>query len=195
MIPRGHEINILFIIVWDSKILKESVYGKYSMDIKIKHRYRLKAKEIKKLSNNLKDIFEQDFFDEKNSVETADYADKKIVLVDGKPNLMFYGEKIFFTLSGLNIYKPKYFFVVVDMGAVKFVSSGADVMAPGIVDADKKIRENDIVWICDERHHKPLAIGVALMDGEQMINAKKGKSIHVFHHVGDELWNLVAKSL
>jgi len=165
------------------------------MDIKLKNRHRLKTKDIKKISDNLRNMFEQEFFNEKNSVETADYIDRKILLIDGKPNFMFHNQKIFFTLLGLNIYKPKYFYVVVDMGAVKFVTSGADVMAPGIVDADKKIKENDMVWICDEKHNKPLATGVAIIDGERMINAKKGKSATIIHHVGDSLWNFVAKSL
>ena len=81
------------------------------------------------------------------------------------------------------------------MGAIKFVINGADIMAPGIVDADNKIKENDQVWICDEKNNKPLAVGIALMTGAQMIIKKKGKAVKIIHHVGDNIWNFFAKSL
>ena len=76
-----------------------------------------------------------------------------------------------------------------------FVTNGADVMAPGIVDADIDIDENDQVWICDEVHNKPLAIGIANMTGEQMIAEKKGKAITTVHYVGDYLWKAFASML
>ena len=108
---------------------------------------------------------------------------------------MFYNNKLVFTLSGLNIYKPTNRQVVVDMGAVKFVANGADVMGPGIVDADKNIKPDDVVWICDEKNKKPLAMGLALISGEEMIQKQKGKAVAVFHYVGDVIWDFVAKSL
>ena len=42
------------------------------------------------------------------------------------------------------------------MGAVGFITKGADVMAPGITDADPMIQKDDLVWICDEKHRKPI---------------------------------------
>jgi PUA domain protein len=161
----------------------------------IKNRHRLKNKDIKKLQNELKNIFDTDFFDANSSVETGEYEGIKILFVDGEPSFMFYDGNLVFTLHGLNKFKPKKKLVVVDMGAVKFVTSGADVMAPGIVDADENIVENDQVWICDENHHKPLAVGIALMAGEQMKSGKSGKAIKTIHYVGDMLWNFPAKSL
>ena len=97
---------------------------------------------------------------------------------------------MFFTLQGLNVYKPREKRVVVDMGAVGFVTKGADVMAPGIVDSDENISEGDHVWICDERHLKPIAVGVALMNGIDMKSNNKGKSVQVIHYVGDMIWHL-----
>jgi len=165
------------------------------MSIKIKNRHRLKNKDIRKLQNELKDIFNAEFFDDKSSVETGECEGIKILFVDGEPSFMFYEGKLIFTLHGLNKFKPRQNFVVVDMGAVKFVTSGADVMAPGIVDADENIVENDQVWICDENHHKPLAVGIAIMTGEEMKAGKNGKAIKTIHYVGDMLWNFPAKSL
>lgn len=161
----------------------------------IKNRHRLKSKDIKEIQEELKKTFETIFFTEKSSVEIGDVEGYKIIFVDDEPCFMFYENKIVFTLPGINKYRPAKNFVVVDMGAVKFVTNGADVMAPGIVDADKTINENNQVWICDENHRKPLAVGIAMMSGEQMINEKRGKAIKTIHYVGDILWNLVAKSL
>jgi len=166
-----------------------------SMSIKIKNRHRLKAKDIRELKNDLKKIFNEIFFDEKSSIETGDLDGKNIIFVNGEPCFMSHENKIVFTLHGLNKYKPKKNFVVIDMGAVRFVTNGADVMAPGIVDADRDISAGDQVWICDENHHKPIAIGIALLSGEDMISQYKGKVINTIHYVGDELWNYVAKSL
>jgi PUA domain protein len=163
--------------------------------MKIKNRHRLKTKDIKKIQNELKNAFNYVFFDETSSVETGDFEGIKLIVVESEPCFMFHENTIVFTLHGLNKYKPKQNFVVVDMGAVKFVTSGADVMAPGIIDADENIVEDKQVWICDEKHHKPLAVGIAIMSGEQMIKEKSGKAIKIIHYVGDKLWNFSAKSL
>ena len=165
------------------------------MSIKIKNRHRLKSKDIRKYQDELKATFNEIFFSEKSSVETGDLDGTIIIFIDGAPYFMYNENKIVFTLHGLNKYKPKKNFVVVDMGAVKFVTNGADVMAPGIVDADKGIVEGGQVWICDETHHKPLAVGIALVNGEDMVSKSQGKVIDTIHYVGDEIWNYVAKSL
>ena len=165
------------------------------MSVKIKNRHRLKRREVRDIQNELKETFTGDFFDEKTSVETGNIKGMEIIFIDDEPCFMIYQSRIVFTLHGLLKYQPKENFVVVDMGAVRFITGGADVMSPGIVDTDKNINEGDQVWICDERHHKPLAVGIAIMNGEQMMSGEKGKSVEVIHYVGDMLWNLSAKSL
>ena len=80
--------------------------------------------------------------------------------------------------------------VTVDMGAVKFLANGADVMAPGIVAADENIEAGDIVFVVDVMHKKPLSVGEALMDGKAMVEEKKGKAIKTLHFVGDEIWKM-----
>lgn len=165
------------------------------MDHKIKNRHKIKDKDIKKIDSELFIIFNQNFLDKSSNIEIGDFLGQRVLIIDGKICFIYYNDDIFFTIHGINKYKPKNNFVVVDMGAIKFVTNGADVMAPGIVDADSNIEENDQVWICDETHKKPLAIGVALISGEQMVAQKKGKAVRVLHHVGDSIWNFVAKSL
>jgi len=162
------------------------------MSAKIKKRHRLKSKEINEIIRTLKKKFSSDFFDNSSSVEIGDLEEYKVILVDNEIDFIMYEENLVLTLRGLYKYKPKEYFVVVDMGAVGFVTKGADIMAPGIVDADERILEHDYVWICDETHHKPLALGIALMTGEDMKNKKDGKAIKNIHFVGDKLWNLSA---
>jgi len=165
------------------------------MDIKIKNRHRLKIKEIKKLLNELQEIFKCDLFTEKSTIETGEYDGLKMIFIDQIPSFIYHNDKILFTLFGIHKYKPKNNYVVVDMGAVKFVTNGADVMTPGIVDADINIEKDEQVWICDEKNHKALAIGIAKIPGEEMIKKEKGKAIKIINYVGDNLWISFAKSL
>jgi len=165
------------------------------MDNKIKNRHRLKSKEIKPLQKQLFNIFEKNFFDEKSKIEIGELNGINLVFINGEPSFMIYKNSIVMTLNGVIKLQPKKNYVVIDMGAIKYVTNGADVMAPGIVDADIDIIKDQQVWICDERNHKPLAIGIALVNGSEMIQKNSGKSIKVIHYVGDELWSFVAKSL
>jgi PUA domain protein len=161
------------------------------MNYKIKNRHRLKKKEIREIIEKLKKDFIFNFFDIDSSVEIGFYEKTQLIFVDYKPYFMFYNNKIVFTLSGLYNYKPINKNVVVDMGAVEFVTNGADVMIPGVVDADKNIQPNDVVWICDEKNKKPLALGISIISGEEMIKKEKGKAIVIFHYIGDKLWDFL----
>jgi len=62
-------------------------------------------------------------------------------------------------------------------------------MRPGIVSADPGIDEGDLVIIVEQTHGKPLAIGRALVSGEQMIG-DSGKVIKTIHYVGDRIWKI-----
>ena len=160
------------------------------MTVKIKNRHRLKERDVKELINELKTRFRCDFFDSKASVEIGTLEEFTVLLVDDSIIFFIYNDKLMFTLQGLNKYQSNTNFVVVDMGAVSFITKGADVMAPGITDADPLIQKDDFVWICDEKHRKLLAVGIALMTGEEMKTKKPGKAVKILHYVGDRLWLL-----
>jgi PUA-domain protein len=164
------------------------------MTIKIKNKHSLKSKEIKEFFSEVKKKFLIDFYDNNVKVETGFIDDIKMIFIDDEPCFMMIDGKLFFTLQGVMKFKPPEKFIIVDMGAVKFITSGADLMAPGIVNADGNIQKDDHVWICDEHHKKPLATGIAIMNGEEMIREKKGKSVKIIHYVGDKYWNLSKKS-
>jgi PUA domain protein len=68
--------------------------------------------------------------------------------------------------------------------------NGADCMGAGIHLADPSLEAGDMVWVRDEEHGKPLAVGQALVSGSEMVAMTKGKAIQTLHWVGDELWEL-----
>jgi len=113
-----------------------------------------------------------------------------VILVDGKPLLFEIEGQLFPTVRGALEMELNKRIVTVDKGAIRFVSNGADIMAPGIVEADSEIKAGDLVIIMEEAHRKPLAIGKALMNGSQMVEADSGKAIKSITHVGDKLWNM-----
>jgi len=80
--------------------------------------------------------------------------------------------------------------VGVDEGAVAFLLRGADVMSPGIVEADPAIQPGDMVWVREAKHKRPLAVGRALITGPEMVASKKGKAVRTLHHLRDKLWEI-----
>jgi PUA domain protein len=119
-------------------------------------------------------------------------AGREIILARGEPVAFKTSEGFFPSLNSLNILPLKR--VTVDMGAIGPISNGANIMAPGIAKADKDIARGDVVVITDERHDKPLAIGVALVNGGSL-EGPKGEVVKNFHHIGDEIWDLTKRGV
>ncbi|MDP3698238.1 MAG: DUF1947 domain-containing protein [Nanoarchaeota archaeon] len=113
----------------------------------------------------------------------------KIILINKKPAFFYYDEKVVPTLKYLqenNILKK----IMVDMGAVKFVVNGADIMRPGIVEIEEGIAKDEFVAVVDKNNKKPLAVGIALFNSEEIQKMASGKVIKNIHYVGDELWRM-----
>ncbi|MDS0297639.1 RNA-binding protein [Halogeometricum sp. S1BR25-6] len=156
--------------------------------MKVKSRHHLRSDEISELEDAIAEqtgvALDGDTYE---MVELAD-ADFDVVLVDGDPVVVYMDdERPFLTVAGANGYEPTSNVVTVDAGAVSFVSDGADVMRPGIVDADDGIEAGDLVLIAEETHGKVLAVGRALEAGSEMVG-DSGKVVESLHHVGDDLF-------
>jgi PUA-domain protein len=160
------------------------------MPVRIKNRHRLKEREVKELISELQRRFHSNFFEPSATVDVGTLEEYTVVLINDSTDFIMHDDKLVFTLHGINKYQPNTNFVVVDMGAVGFIVKGADVMAPGVTDADPGIAKEDLVWVCDEKNRKALAVGVALMTGEEMKESKVGKAVKIVHYVGDRLWLL-----
>jgi len=153
-------------------------------------RYFLKEKEARKLfldfSQRLK-VDAERLFGSKPRVEVNETEVAELFIIDGKPLLARSDKALFPTLAFDEVFHflPR---IVVDMGAVPYVCDGADVMAPGVVSIEGDFKENDFLLVVDERHGKPLMIGVALFNSQAMKNLKQGKIVKNVHHVGDKIW-------
>lgn len=123
----------------------------------------------------------------KPRIELAETQAVEIFVVNGKPLFARSEGTLLPTLTSNGVFQflPK---IVVDMGAVPHVCSGADLMAPGVVQIDGDFNTEDLLLIVDERHGKPLAIGVALLDSHVVRKLKHGKVVKNIHYVGDRLW-------
>jgi len=77
--------------------------------------------------------------------------------------------------------------VMVDMGAVKFMCKGANIMRPGI----KKFTEfekDKLVCVIEESQHKFLAVGKAMVSSLELENMEKGEVIKNLHYISDKFW-------
>jgi len=160
--------------------------------MKIKSRNVLRKTDEKALINDIEEAFGDTVVFRNKKLELVETDEAEFIFVDGEPILFRIEGKIFPTVKGALKLAPSRRKVVVDPGAVRFIINGADVMGPGIVEADPDIREGDLVIVVEKAHGKALAIGKALMPGKDMVG-KSGKAIKSVHYVGDELWNLEQK--
>ena len=128
-------------------------------------------------------------------LEKANFDNHDLLLVDRVPLAMQLENQSdemgwYPTLRGVLAWQPGSGWAAVDHGAIPFLMNGADCMAAGVQLADPSLEAGDLVWIRDEEHGKPLATGVALVSGEEMMEMTNGKAVSTLHWVGDELWGL-----
>ncbi len=83
--------------------------------------------------------------------------------------------------------------VTVDMGAVKFMCDGANVMRPGIR-SFTEFEKGGIVCVVEESQKKFLAVGRALVSSQEMAAMSKGVVVENLHYISDRFWE-IKKSL
>lgn len=79
--------------------------------------------------------------------------------------------------------------VTVDVGAIRFITNGADVMAPGVVFFDASIKKDTIVAIHEEKAESIIAVGISLINTQDFEKTKKGKIVKILHYLKDDIWN------
>jgi PUA-domain protein len=155
------------------------------MDVKSRH--HLRSDEISELEGALAEKLGVDLDGDSYERVEFDDVDREVVLVDGEPLVASFDGELFLTVVGANEYPPENHVVTVDSGAISFVSDGANIMRPGIVEATDDIAPGDLVIIVEENHGKALAVGRAEAAGDDMVG-DSGKVVENLHHVGDELY-------
>jgi len=163
------------------------------MELHIKSRHHIRSNNAKKILKELEKVF--DLSDIAAALKGKRFELIKtrlydIILVDGAPLIFILDGKPFLTVKGALEIAPEQRTVVVDAGATKFVVNGADVMRPGIARADTTIAAGDLVIVVEELHGKAIAIGRAIVPGDEMVG-ESGKAVKSVHYVGDALWDVM----
>ena len=83
--------------------------------------------------------------------------------------------------------------VVVDVGAIRFMCNGANVMRPGIK-AHSEFESNDIVCVIEESRRKFLAVGKAVVPSAELDAMEKGEVLKNLHYISDRFWD-IAKTI
>ena len=155
--------------------------------MQVSSRHHLRSDAIDELKTSLSDSLGIDIEGETFELVELDGTEFDIVLVDGEKLVAYVDDEPFLTVEGANEFPPQRGLVTVDAGAIEFVSNGADVMRPGIVEVDDGITDGDLVAIAEETHGKVLAVGRAQTDSDDMLG-DSGKVVSSIHHVGDDLY-------
>lgn len=148
------------------------------------HRRRLRKKEAKEIA---KEVFERAGVIIEGEMDILDFGEVNLILVNNQPLLIEYDGRHYLSVYGAMKLKPEKYRVTVDSGALEFIINGADVMKPGIVYADSRIKEGDFVYVTVEGKESPIAVGIALCNAEEMKG--KGKAVKNLHHLKDKIWN------
>ncbi len=77
--------------------------------------------------------------------------------------------------------------VTVDMGAVKFMCKGANLMRPGIKEFTE-FEKNKLVCIVEESQHKFLAVGKSVISSSELNTMDKGEVVKNIHYISDKFW-------
>lgn len=114
-------------------------------------------------------------------------VDENVLYINNEPTFFYYEQQLYPTLKYL-LKNPILKKITVDMGAVRFVVNGADIMRPGIVAFSEEIQQHEAIVIVDQNNKKPLAVGIALLSSKDMQKVSSGKVIKNIHYIGDDVW-------
>ncbi len=154
----------------------------------------LKKGEIKDVLNSIRNLFGENILksiDSKSSFKISNLDENiDIIFVNDSPSFLKLKNNFIPSLKLLVSLKkdeiPRK--VVIDMGAVPFISKGADVMRPGIKEVGSQIEKDGPVIIIDEKYGKPIAVGIAMYSSQEISSMKEGKVIKTLHYIGDKIW-------
>ena len=113
--------------------------------------------------------------------------DEQIIVAE-KIKILKVGDEYVPFLSESEILE-KFPYVMVDMGAVKFMCKGANVMRPGIKKYSE-FNQGDIVCVIEESHHKFLAVGKTLVSSQELESMEKGEVMKNLHYISDKYWEI-----
>ena len=142
----------------------------------------------------------------KESITSAKYKPEhiQILLLRNMPIFFqHYDGPYIPTLHLLHKYPALLPSIQVDRGAIKFLLSGAAVMAPGLTSAggrlpdpskgEKPLPKETVVSIKAQGKEFEVAIGVLKVDTEEIRAKGKGIAVDNVHYLGDDLWAICSR--
>ncbi len=161
--------------------------------LNIKKRRPINKKEAKRFNKLLSETHGLEFSLSAGKYETAISNDFDVIIQQGHIFGMVIGDMAHLSVRGLLSTTPEKGWVQVDKGAVPFVCNGANVMAAGINAVSPEIIKGQYIWIREENYQKPLGIGKALLNADEMLTSNQGKAVEALHYIGDKIWGYGVK--
>ena len=160
----------------------------------IKQRHFIQKSQIKELKEDILKQYDENFlyqiFPKKARIELIQTeAGDTLYAVNGILALWKSSEGYIPVLTLLLNNKVDLKKIVVDMGAIRYVTNGADIMRPGITEIDPTIKKDEIIKIVDETHDRALAVGKALLNAHEMESKTSGKVVKNLHTIQDSVWD------
>ena len=115
-------------------------------------------------------------------------SDNEIIITGSGLTAIKINDKILPHLSEVKLLE-KFPHIIVDMGAIKFVCKGANVMKPGITKLST-FENGDIICVVEESNNKFLSVGIAKVSSGDAKNANSGIVVENLHYISDKYWEI-----
>ncbi|TFG10753.1 DUF1947 domain-containing protein [Candidatus Heimdallarchaeota archaeon] len=159
--------------------------------MQIKSRNMLSKKDKKILRENLENIYGTEIaslIETNTIIEEIKTSEGNFLVNEGKIWFFDYENQKIPSIHYLRMNQSNLPKIVVDTGAIRFITNGADVMAPGIVFFDQDISKNSVISIHEEKADSLLGIGISLVDYDSFQKTKQGRVIKTIHYLTDNIW-------
>ena len=143
--------------------------------------------ETSKILEQIKSQWKIELHKQKN-IKTHDVNEKGVIITGDGITAVKIGENILPFLDNI-VMLEKFPYVKVDMGAIKFVCKGANVMRPGITKFSD-FESGEIVCVIEESQNKFLAVGKAEMSSKEAEDSSNGEVIKNMHYISDDFWEI-----
>ena len=141
--------------------------------------------ETSKILEQIKSQWKIELPKQKN-IKTHDVNEKGVIITGDGITAVKIGETILPFLDNTEVLE-KFPYVTVDMGAIKFVCKGANVMRPGITKFSD-FDNGEIVCVIEESQNKFLAVGKAEMSSKEAEDSSNGEVIKNMHYISGDFW-------
>ncbi len=112
-----------------------------------------------------------------------------IQIFTGKDIMILQIEKTYLPFLSQTSLLEKFPHVLVDMGAVKFMCNGANVMRPGIT-SYSEFDKQQVVCVIEESQNKFLAVGKSIVPSSELETMEKGEVVKNMHYISDKYWEI-----